>query len=64
MPMAVSSAAHPDQVKMVYKKAAKEIAAAAGPRGALIVDGLDQLLDDLDKADQTLADGGMCYGID
>lgn len=33
MPMAVSTAAHPDRIKHIYRKAVKEIVAAAGPSG-------------------------------
>ncbi len=61
MPMAVSSAAHPDRVKMVYKKAVKEITAAAGPGGMSMIDGLDRVLDHLDKRDEALSDGGMSF---
>ena len=38
MPMAVSTAAHPDRVKHIYRKTVKEITAAAGPSGASIID--------------------------
>jgi hypothetical protein len=55
MPMAVSSAAHPDRVKHIYRKAVKEITAAAGPSGASIIDTLDSAFDALDEA---LSDGG------
>ena len=58
MPMAVSSAAHPDRVKMVYQKAVREITAAKGPGGMSMVDGLDRILDNLDKRDEKLSDGG------
>ena len=58
MPMAVSSAAHPDRVKHIYRKAVKEITAAAGPSGASIIDTLDSAFDALDKSDEALSDGG------
>lgn len=58
MPMAVSSAAHPDRVKHIYRKAVKEITAAAGPSGASIIDTLDSVFDALDKSDEALSDGG------
>lgn len=58
MPMAVSSAAHPDRVKHIYRKAVKEITAAAGPSGASIIDTLDLAFDALDKSDEALSDGG------
>lgn len=66
MPMAVSAAAHPDRVRMVYKKAVREITAAAGPGGISMIDGVDRILDHLDKRDEELSDGGMtlarqCY---
>ena len=44
MPVAVSTSAHPDRVKHIYRKAIKEITAAAGPSGASIIDTLDQHL--------------------
>jgi hypothetical protein len=55
MPMAVSAAAHADRVKHIYRKAVKEITAAAGPSGASIIDTLDSAFDALDEA---LSDGG------
>ena len=63
--MAVSSAAHPDRVRMVYKKAVKEITVAAGPGGMSMLDGLDCILDDLDRQDETISDGGTstCINI-
>lgn len=60
--MAVSCAAHPDQVRTVYKKAVKEITAAAGPSGMNMLDGLDSILDNLDRRDEALSDGGTCIG--
>ena len=59
MPMAVSTAAHPDRVKHIYRKAIKEITAAAGPSGASIIDTLDSAFDALDKSDEALSDGGI-----
>ena len=44
MPMAVSTAAHPDRVRMVYRKALKEITSTAGP-GMSMLEGLDRTLD-------------------
>lgn len=61
MPMAVSSAAHPDRVRMVYKKAVKEITAAAGPCGMSMIDGLDRVLDHLDERDEALSDRGIPF---
>lgn len=58
MPMTVSSAAHPDRVKHIYRKAVKEITAAAGPSGASIIDTLDSAFDAFDKSDEALSDGG------
>ena len=58
MPMAVSSAAHSDRVKKIYRMAVKEITAAAGPSGASIIDKLDSAYDVLDKNDEDLSDGG------
>ena len=57
--MAVSSTAHPDRVRMVCKKAVKEITSAAGPGGMAMLDGLDSILNMLDKKDEALSDGGM-----
>ena len=58
MPMAVSSAAHPDRVKHIYRKAVKEITAAAGPSGASIIHTLDLAFDALDKSNEALSDVG------
>ena len=58
MPMAVSSAAHTDRVKTIYRKAVKEIMAAAGPSGASIIESLDSAYDVVDKSDEDLSDGG------
>ena len=51
MLMALSSAAHPDSLKHIYKKPVKEIMAVAGPSGASIIDTLDSAFDALDKSD-------------
>ena len=56
--MAVSAAAHPDHVRMVYRKALKEISTQAGP-GMNILDNLDDTLDRLECQDNALNDGGM-----
>ena len=53
MPMAVSSAAHTDRVKTIYRKAVKEITAAAGPSGASIIETLDSAYDALDTVMKT-----------
>lgn len=58
MPMAVSSAAHQDRVKKIYRHAVKEISAAAGPSGVSMIDTLDSAFDVLDKSDKDLSDGG------
>ena len=58
MPMAASTTAHPDRIKHIYRKADKEIVAAAGPSGASTVDMLDSAFDALDKSDEDLTDGG------
>ena len=58
MLMAVSSAAHPDRVKHIYRKAVKQITAAAGPSGASIIDTLDSAFDALETNDEALSDGG------
>ena len=59
MPMAVSSAAHPDRIKHIYRKAVKEITAAAGPSGVSVIDTLDSTFDALDKSDEALSNGGI-----
>ena len=58
MPMAVSTAAHPDRVRMVYRKALKEITSTAGP-GMSMLEGLDRTLDRLESQYEALSDGGM-----
>ena len=51
----VSSAAH---LKHIYRKAVKEISAAAGPSGVSIIDTLDSAFDALNMSDKALSDGG------
>ena len=59
--MAVSTAAHPDRIKHIYRKAVKEIVAAAGPSGTSTIDMLDSAFDALDKNDEDLNEGVVIY---
>ena len=58
MPMAVSSAVHPDRVRSLYKKVVKEVSAAAGPSGICTIESLDTACNAVDKKDNLLGSGG------
>ena len=58
MPMAVSSAAHPDRVRSLCRRVVKEVSAAAGPGGISVVENLDRSCDAIDAKDDVLCSGG------
>ena len=59
MPMAVSSAAHPDRVKSIVRKIVKDISTAATLGRMSIVESFDRACDAIDKKDEQMNDGGM-----
>ena len=61
--MAVSSAAHPDRVKSIVRKAVRQISAAASQGGMSIVEGFDKACDAIDKKDEEMSDGGITVGL-
>ena len=61
--MAVSSAAHPDRVKSIVRKAVNKISAAASQGGMSIVEGFDKGCDTIDKKDEEMSDGGTTLAL-
>lgn len=49
----------PDRIKHIYRKAVKEIVAAAGPSGTSTIDMLDSAFDALDRSDEDLNEGAV-----